>query len=120
MGRFSPPRSLVSAFLGAQSLQREPQLDGLAWIAVGSFFMLFVMAMFILWPWSFKFVLNPEILIENHMSKSVPQLQVYLACIWRENYEWNQRKVKELSVVFRLGRVALVVEVFAWLLRLAD
>lgn len=112
--------SLVSAFLGAQALQREPQLDGLAWIAVGSFFMLFVVAMLVLWPWTFKFVLNPEILIEDHMTKSVPQLQVYLARIWRENYEWNQRKVKQLSVLFRLGLVALVVEVLAWLQRLAD
>jgi hypothetical protein len=112
--------SLVSAFLGAQSLQREAQLDGLAWIAVGSFFMLFLVAMFILWPWGFKFILNPQILIEDHVSKSVPQLQIYLARIWRENYEWNQQKVKQLSVVFRLGLVALVLEVFAWLLRLAD
>ena len=112
--------SLVAAFLGAQALQREPRLDELAWIAVGSFVVLFVVAMSILWPWKFKFVLNPEILIEDHMSKSVPQLQVYLARIWRENYEWNQRKVNQLSVVFRLGLLALVVEVLAWLLRLAD
>jgi hypothetical protein len=112
--------SLVAAFLGAQALQREPKLDGLAWIAVGSFLVLFVVAMWILWPWSFKFVLNPEILIEDHVSKSVPELQVYLARIWRENYLWNQRRVDQLSVVLRLGLVALVVEVLAWLLRLAD
>jgi len=112
--------SLVSAFLGAQALQREPTLDGLAWIAVGSFFVLFLVAMVILWPWKFKFILNPQILVEDHMSKSVPQLQIYLARIWRENYDWNQRKVRQLSLVLRLGLVALVVEVFAWLLRLAD
>jgi hypothetical protein len=112
--------SLVSAFLGGQALQREPQLDGLAWIAVGSFFVLFVVALLILWPWGFKFILDPVILIEDHVGKSVPQLQVYLAGIWRENYLWNQRRVKKLSVILRVGLVALVVEVFAWLLRLAN
>ena len=111
--------SLVSAFLGGQVLTRHPNLDGLSWLAIGSFIACFLLVLTILWPWGFKFVLNPNILIEDHRGKTVPQLQVFLAKTWRKDYEWNQERVRWLHWVYRGALLSLAVEVVAWLMSLA-
>jgi hypothetical protein len=110
--------SLVTAFLGGQALARHPQLDILAWLAIVAFVTLFGLVLAILWPWRFRFTLSPQILIEDHLDKSVPELQKYLAEVWDKNYNLNDVTLGRLHVVFRLACIALPVEVLAWLLSL--
>lgn len=112
--------SLVSAFLGAQALERQAKPDLFYWVAIGSFVVLFLLVLAILWPWGFRFVLSPTILIEDHIEKSVSDLQIYLAQIWRKNYEQNQGRVDQLHWVYRAALLALAIEVVAWLLSLAS
>ena len=111
--------SLVTAFLGGQVLTREPDFTSLTWVAVGAFVALFLLVLSILWPWKFRFVLSATILLEDHIDKSLPELQGYLATVWEENYDWNQVRVTKLHLVFRLACIALSVEVLAWLWSLA-
>ena len=111
--------SLVSAFLGGQALDRRPDLDFFAWTAIAAFGALFFLVLTILWPWAFKFVLNPTILMEDHVHKPVPELQLYLAEIWRKNFLQNQVTVDRLHWIYRLALLALAIEVIAWLLSLA-
>jgi hypothetical protein len=108
--------SLVTAFLGGQALTGRPELDALAWLAIAAFVVLFGLVLVILWPWKFRFTLSPPILIEDHLGKSVPELQKYLAEIWDKNYIFNSKTLARLHVVFRIACLALSVEVIAWLL----
>ena len=110
--------SLVTAFLGGQALTRDPELDTLAWLAIGAFVTLFALVLAILWPWKFRFTLSPQVLIEDHLSKSVPELHTYLAEIWDKNYDFNKTTVDKLHRLFRIACSALSVEVVAWLMRL--
>src|SRR5438067_127384 len=79
--------SLVTAFLGGQSLTRNPNLDFFAWGAIASFVSLFILVLAILWPWAFRFVFSAKILLEDHRKKPVTELQAYLAEIWERNYD---------------------------------
>lgn len=110
--------SLVTAFLGGQALTRRPELDALAWLAIFAFVTLFGLVLALLWPWKFRFTLSPLILIEDHLEKSVPDLQKYLAEIWDKNFDLNGVTIARLHVLFRIACVALCVEVIAWLLSL--
>lgn len=110
--------TLVTAFLGGQALTREPKLDVLAWLAIGAFVALFLLALSILWPWNFRFVLSPTILIEDHLQKTASELQLYLAQIWEKNYDLNQKRVDQLHWAFRVACTCLSLEVIAWLIRL--
>ena len=110
--------ALVTAFLGAQALTREPELDLLAWLAIIAFVAVFVLALAILWPWGFQFVLSAEILIEDHLGKQVSDLQKYLAGIWGKNYDRNQVRVDQLFWLFRAACAFLSIEVVLWLIKL--
>lgn len=79
---------------------------------------LFGLVLALLWPWKFRFTLSPLILIEDHLEKSVPELQKYLAEIWDKNFDLNGVTIARLHVLFRIACVALCVEVIAWLLSL--
>lgn len=110
--------SLVTAFLGGQALTRHPELDALVWLAIAAFVILFGLVLAILWPWKFRFTLSPQILIEDHLDKSVPELEKYLAEIWDKNFNLNGVTLARLHLLFRIASIALTVEVMAWLLSL--
>ena len=108
--------SLVTAFLGGQALTRDPDLNVLAWVAIGAFVALFGLVILILWPWKFRFVLSAQILIEDHLHKDPAQLHRYLAEVWEKNYDLNQVRVGQLHLIFRAACAALSIEVVAWLI----
>jgi hypothetical protein len=110
--------SLVTAFLGGEGLRGNSHPDALAWLAIVAFVALFALVFVILWPWTFRFVLSPQILIEGHLDKDLPSLQIYLAQIWEKNYDLNRVRILQLHTVFRFACLALSVEVVAWLVSL--
>lgn len=110
--------SLVTAFLGGQAATENRDLGLLIWVAIGAFVALFLLVLAILWPWRFRFVLDPKILIEDHLQKDVPELETYLGEIWGENYELNQVRMDQLHWLFRGACVALSLEVVSLLISL--
>lgn len=115
--------SITTAFLGSEALAREPGLAPASWFAIGSFAVLSVLAIAILWPWTWGFSVGATTLIEDHLEVpergSPEDLELFLARTNERNWDHNQTKLERLFWCFRLGSLCLAAEVVLWIVVLA-
>jgi hypothetical protein len=120
--------SLVTSFLGGVALSRyrdahpHAGLTHLAWSAIAAFIAVVVLAVAILLPWRWTFVLSPTILVEDHLdgpTKTNPDaLRRFLATTLEGHQESNAKIIRCLFVLFGVACACLVYEAVAWLLML--
>ena len=91
-------------------------------IAVCAFVALAILALAILWPWTWEFAAGARVLIEDHLNADEPRsagaLQLFLARIMEVSWESNQAKLDRLFWCFRIASVCLTSEVIAWVIAL--
>lgn len=111
--------SLTATFIGSRAL------DGgfSAWtqVALGLFLMSGAFCLGILWPrgnWGFTF--NAQTILDGYVRHPGPatidQMHVEFAEINHENWETNKERLRWLFWSFRLGVLALVLQVPCWLM----
>jgi hypothetical protein len=87
-------------------------------LAIAAFVVSFAFVLCVIWPWTFRLVLDPKILVEDHIEKTPEELAAYLAEIWGRNYDLNQKMVLCIHNFFRLACISLLVEVVIWIVKL--
>ena len=113
--------ALVSSFLGGQALRNADDLQVLSFVglAVGSFVLVALLALAILWPFDFRFSLSAramlEALGEHDGAPSSAEFFRVLALQLEWRYVQNRPKIRPLLWAFELGILCLVLEVAAWL-----
>ena len=115
--------SLITAFLGAQAINRHGgSLGGAGWVAVAFFILSAVGGLVVLWPWTWGFVVSATTLIEDHVEVEDPtsgdELALYLAQVHDENWNGNAARLSWLFWAFRAATICLAGEVIAWLIAL--
>src|SRR5205823_6120685 len=110
--------SLVTSFLGGVALSRyhdaQPHagLTFLAWSAIAAFIAVVVLAVGILLPWLWTFVLSPTVLVEDHLdgqTKTDPDtLRRFLATTIEGHQEKNARVLGVLFWLFGIACACLV------------
>lgn len=135
IGTLLAAASVITAFLGTAALDRnqaldivrgEPHfvthLDWLAWTAISEFVTVAILALFILWPWTWVFSTSAKVLIEDHVDvperNSTAQLHRFLALSIEGHWDVNQRLLGRLVWLFRAASFFLVGEVVTWLIAL--
>jgi MFS family permease len=118
--------SLVTSFLGGVALGRYESvhlnagLTILGWSAIGAFIAVAVLAVVILLPWPWTFILSPTILVEDHLAgptKTDPDaLRRFLAVTLERHQEGNGRMIRRLFFVFGVACTLLIYEAVAWLM----
>jgi hypothetical protein len=118
--------SLVTSFLGGFALSRyhdahpHTGLSALAWSAIAAFIAVVVLAVAILLPWRWTFVLSPTILVEDHLdgpTKTDPDaLRRFLATTIEGHQEGNARMMRWLFFLFGVACACLIYEAVAWVL----
>jgi hypothetical protein len=122
--------SLVTAFLGGQALAKPSLSEGVVhvqsigawgWVAIGAFVAVALMAVAILWPYGWRFVMGIDPILATK-TETVPmsfeEVQEQLAEYHWENYGLNQRKIDVLFWLFRTAALLLTAETVAWILDL--
>jgi hypothetical protein len=115
--------SLITAFLGAQAINRHNgSLGAAGWVAVGFFILSALGGLVVLWPWTWGFVVSATTLIEDHVDVDEPtsadELALYLAQVHDENWNGNAARLSWLFWAFRGATICLAGEVIAWLIAL--
>jgi hypothetical protein len=120
--------SIATAFLGAQALKRpkhRPDLwfVGWEWVAVGSFVLLAIAVIVILWPrkgWVFSLGARRLIggYVEGEREYTVQRIHRDLALHLESHFDINQRKIRWMLVWFRGACALLALQVVAWLVDL--
>lgn len=115
--------SLITAFLGAQAINRhDGSLGDAGWVAVAFFILSAVGGLIVLWPWTWGFVVSATTLIEDHVDVEDPtsahELALYLAQVHDENWNGNAARLAWLFWAFRGATMCLAGEVIAWLIAL--
>jgi hypothetical protein len=115
--------SLITAFLGAQAINRHNgSLGDAGWVAVAFFILSALGGLIVLWPWTWGFVVSATTLIEDHVDVEDPtsaeELALYLAQVHDENWNGNAARLAWLFWAFRGATMCLAGEVIAWLIAL--
>jgi hypothetical protein len=115
--------AITTSFLGAQAL-RAGGPNAATWIALGSFFLVGVAALAILWPRSWEFTANAGHVIAYYIEGDEPlelwQIHRDVALHMQDSYGNNQAGLERLIVYFRVAVALLTVEVIAWVIDLAS
>jgi hypothetical protein len=120
--------SLVTAFLGGQALAKptlssgqlvEQDIETWGFVAIGAFVAVAVMALLILWPYTWKFVMSPNTILGSKGSVNYEEALETLAIYHEENYDDNKGTIDLLFWFFRFGCGFLVVETIAWIVDLS-
>jgi hypothetical protein len=114
--------SLVTTFLGGQTLEGKGGPSTMAWVAIGAFIAAALLCVVILLPWKFEFSLSAPALVDDYVDKDPqPEPTVVLrnfALYCDESRVENRKKIKPLQWAFRGGALMLAAEVVAWLIAL--
>jgi hypothetical protein len=121
--------SLVTSFLGGAALAgpafeggvvSEPPISAAGWVAIVAFCAIGAVSLAILWPYIWRFDMDPVGIITSaeRADVSAEDLKLDLAGFHQRNFEANQWKLDRLFWAFRLGSLALVVETVAWIIDL--
>ena len=121
--------SLVTSFLGGAVLasptltsgvMTRPSISVWGWTAISAFCVIGAVSLIILWPYTWRFDMNPVSIITSAEAAGLNanELKLDLAGFHRNNFESNQWKLDWLFWAFRLGCAALVLEAIAWILDL--
>ena len=121
--------SVATAFLSAQSLRGQAELDGLAWSAIVLFCAVVFLTVAALIPWRWTFAHHPHLLIGVHLESLDPPTgwqpstvhEIYRdLSYWNGvHYDENGRKLRVIFGLFGLACAALAAEIVIWLILLA-
>jgi hypothetical protein len=120
--------SLVTSFLGGQVLAKpqlasgvvsRPSIGTEGWAAIVCFVGLAVLALAILWPYKWRFVLSAGTILSNGESSDFEGAQKELAEYHETNHDLNEDKLGRLFWCFRFACALLVAETIAWILDLS-
>jgi hypothetical protein len=94
----------------------RPPISDAGWVAIASFCVIGAVSLVVLWPYMWRFDMDPVAIITSAEGRgvTVEDLKLDLTGFHRKNYEENQWKLDWLFWAFRLGLLALVVETLAW------
>jgi hypothetical protein len=112
---------VVTAFFGGQAVARGASPSAAGWLAVVAFIAAGVLSVTVLFPTEPTY--STEIgtivaLVENASAEN--ELYRELALTLSRRYTANYGRIMSLQWIFRLGAVALLVEVLFWILFLAE
>ncbi len=117
--------ALVTSFFGGQVL-RTGHVPTFGWIALAFFVALAVCVLVVLWPRrAWQFDISPAELIGTYLEPTpgppTPLRDIHrdLAPHMGNAAAANRRVMKTLFLAFRVGTIALVLEVLAWVILLA-
>ena len=112
--------SLATAFLGGQAFHAIGSPDTRSWVGTVAFVGVAVLAVGILWPWTWIFSTSPAVLIEDHIRVVPPtapgELRLALARSLEKHWNENEAKLNWLYWAFRAASLSLVFEIVAWLI----
>jgi hypothetical protein len=116
--------SLVTSFLGSVALSRYHDTHphkGLAWSGVAAFIGVVVLAVLILVPWwRWTFVMNPKILVEDHLlgpERTEPdRLRQFLAESYNAYFDQNAKTLDWMFRFFVIACALLIYEAVVWVL----
>ena len=129
--------SLATAFLSAQALSRHqvvelvrgspllhPELNSLAWAAVGLFCFVVALTLIVLIPWRWTFSHDPHLLIALHLDpgppSSIDELYRNLSYWNGVHYQENGRKLQVMIGLFVTACMALAAGMVLWLVLLGS
>jgi len=78
-----------------------------------------VLALAILWPYQWRFVMSAETIISNYRDTKFDVVQGELAEFHEINHDLNATKLGRLFRCFQIACVFLVAETIAWILNLS-
>jgi len=112
---------VVTAFFGGQAVARGAAPSSTGWLAVTAFVLAGALSLTVLFPGDPAFTTDIEAvvaLIEHDSRQREPLRELALTLSTR--HRANARSVAWLQWTFRLGAIALIVEVLLWILFLAQ
>ena len=97
---------------------RGADVGGWAWAAIVAFGIVAVLTFAILWPWTWRFTMDPVLFVTaaKNAGLELDQLKWQLAEYHEGNWESNDRRLGWLLRAFQAGILALVAEVVFWIL----
>jgi hypothetical protein len=115
--------AIATSFFGARAIE-DSMLTAWAWIALGSFLVVGLGVLFVLWPrhdWSFS--ASAVDVIATYVEPEplpLPTIHRDLAIHRAVAYDANAAQLRQLFWVFRCALVALVIETAAWIVVLTE
>jgi hypothetical protein len=98
------------------------QLNTWGWLALGSFVLLAILCLTILWPWEWSgWHTNAKVLVQGYVDppdKTVESMQRDLALYHERHYKPNEWKLNMLYLCFRVASGLLVAQVVLWIVDL--
>ena len=92
------------------------------WLALGSFVLLAILCLTILWPWEWSgWHTNAKVLVQGYVDppdKTVESMQRDLALYHERHYKPNEWKLNMLYLCFRVASGLLVAQVVLWIVDL--
>jgi len=115
--------SVAVSFLGGIALG-DGSVTGWGVAAVATFSLVAAVVFWILWPFSWRFVLSAEILINDWVEAadppSVNELRRELARVMERNQSYNQRQLNRLWKLYSGAILLLLTMIVFWLVELAE
>lgn len=116
--------AIVTSFFGSRAVGGSDLADA-DWVAITAFVLVAATVLLVLWPRSdWEFNASPADVIASYIESDEPTtlLEIHrdLALHRSSSYDQNARQLKWLFRSFRLGLMALVIEVAAWLVAVAE
>jgi hypothetical protein len=117
--------AVTASFLGGAALDPENGLGGYGVAALVAFGAGIGACLYILWPRrdAWLFVMSAKVLLEDWRDEDrldARAMQRFIAEKKEENYDANEDKMRSLYAAFRVGSLAIGVEVILWILELAN
>lgn len=110
--------TLVAPAISEAGVFRGARIGGWAWAAIIAFGIIALLTFAILWPWRWRFTLDPVDFVTNAkaLDLDLDQLKLQLAQFHDANWDFNDRKLKWLYHAYQAGVIVLVAEVLFWIL----
>lgn len=112
---------VVTAFFGGQAIASGASPSATGWLAVVAFLAAGVLSLLVLFPSDPRFETDTDAVVTlvEHAAPGREPLRE-LALVLASQYGENRRRIARLQSIFRIGAVALVIEVLLWILFLAE
>jgi hypothetical protein len=112
--------TLVAPAIGDTGVFRGARIGGWAWAAIVAFGIVALLAFAILWPWTWRFTMDPVLFVTSakNAGLELDQLKWQLAEYHEENWESNDRRLAWLYRAYQAGVIVLVAEIVFWVLEI--
>ena len=109
--------SIVTALLGT-----ETAFDGWGWLAIGAFASVIAVAVYVLLPRPWMFVVQARRLLDEYVeaepSASLARMHRDLALHFEDDYRANAKRLSRMAIAMYCEAILIVIETGAWLINL--